>query len=332
MTKPGSTNGSASSIEFVHDGNLPALIILRLPNDHTSGTYPGALTPQAYVAQNDHALGRVVDIVSHSRYWASTAIFSIEDDSQNGPDHVDDQRTTFYLASPYAAPGVHHAQYTTSSVLRTIELLLGLPAMTIYDALAPPMYDAFALQPDCGPMTSSRRRSTTRRKTFAPLTEQRRASGWISATRTQPIRACSTTSSRTSRDTYHGGDAARTRRHDVRGFSGRVRRGRNHRDGRRHNPRVAPRACWDGCSNACIDRARRRIFAAARERCSAPVDRTDRRSVLDPLRGALAAQGRLTLCRAPADARRGGDLRARSFALAYRTGAGLCRRLPGRLR
>ena len=137
--------------EFVHDGNLPALIILRLPNDHTSGTYPGALTPQAYVAQNDHALGRVVDIVSHSRYWASTAIFSIEDDSQNGPDHVDDQRTTFYLASPYAAPGVHHAQYTTSSVLRTIELLLGLPAMTIYDALAPPMYDAFALQPDLRP-------------------------------------------------------------------------------------------------------------------------------------------------------------------------------------
>ncbi|MGB6062412.1 MAG: bifunctional YncE family protein/alkaline phosphatase family protein [Candidatus Aquilonibacter sp.] len=137
--------------EFERNGNLPALTILRLPNDHTSGTYPGALTPQAYVAQNDHALGRVVDIVSHSRYWASTAIFAIEDDSQNGPDHVDDQRTTFYLASAYAAPGVHHAQYTTSSVVRTIELLLGLPPMTIYDALAPPMYDAFALQPDLRP-------------------------------------------------------------------------------------------------------------------------------------------------------------------------------------
>jgi hypothetical protein len=64
---------------------------------------------------------------------------------------VDDQRTTFYLASPYAAPGVHHAHYTTSSVVRTIELLLGLPPMTIYDALAPPMYDAFALQPDLHP-------------------------------------------------------------------------------------------------------------------------------------------------------------------------------------
>jgi YVTN family beta-propeller protein len=137
--------------EFEKNGNLPALIILRLPNDHTAGTYPGALSPQAFVAQNDHALGRVVDIVSHSRYWGSTAILSIEDDSQNGPDHVDDQRTTFYLASPYAAPGVHHAQYTTSSVLRTIELILGLPPMTIYDALAPPMYDAFTLKPDMRP-------------------------------------------------------------------------------------------------------------------------------------------------------------------------------------
>lgn len=137
--------------QFVREGNLPALIILRLPNDHTAGTYPGAFSPQSYVAQNDHALGRVIDIVSHSRYWASTAIFAIEDDSQNGPDHVDDQRTTFYLASPYAAPGVHHAHYTTSSVLRTIELLLGLPPMTIYDTLAPPMYDAFMLQPELRP-------------------------------------------------------------------------------------------------------------------------------------------------------------------------------------
>jgi YVTN family beta-propeller protein len=137
--------------QFERDGKLPALTILRLPNDHTAGTYPGALSPQAFVAQNDHALGRVVDVVSHSRYWGSTVIMAIEDDSQNGPDHVDDQRTTFYLASPYAAPGVHHAQYTTSSVVRTIELLLGLPPMTIYDALAPPMYDAFTLQPDMRP-------------------------------------------------------------------------------------------------------------------------------------------------------------------------------------
>ncbi len=138
-------------VAYVRDGNLPQLEIVRLPNDHTSGTRPGTLTPQAYVAQNDHAVGRLVDIVSHSRYWAHTAIFIIEDDSQNGPDHVDDQRTTFYLVSPYAAPGVHHAHYTTSSVLRTMEILLGLPPMTIFDRVAPAMYDGFALRPDLRP-------------------------------------------------------------------------------------------------------------------------------------------------------------------------------------
>ncbi len=136
---------------YVQRGDLPSLEIVRLPNDHTSGTKPGTLTPQAFVAQNDHAFGRLVDAVSHSKYWASTAIFAIEDDSQNGPDHVDDQRTTFYLVSPYAAQGVHHAHYSTSGVLRTIELLLGLPPMSIYDAVAPPLYDAFALQPSVAP-------------------------------------------------------------------------------------------------------------------------------------------------------------------------------------
>jgi YVTN family beta-propeller protein len=136
---------------YVRQGTLPALEIMWLPNDHTMGTRPGALTPQAYVAQNDHAFGRIVDTVSHSPYWATTAIFAIEDDSQNGPDHVNDQRTTFYLASPYAKPGVHHEHYSTTSVIRTIELLLGMPPMTIYDATAPPMYDAFTLQPSLLP-------------------------------------------------------------------------------------------------------------------------------------------------------------------------------------
>ena len=139
---------------YVKNDNLPAFELVRLPNDHTSGTKPGTLTPQAFVAQNDHALGRLVDIVSHSKYWANTAIFAIEDDSQNGPDHVDDQRTTFYIASPYAAPGTHNAHYSTSAVVRTIELLLGLPPMSIYDAVAPPLYDAFALQPSLAPFNA----------------------------------------------------------------------------------------------------------------------------------------------------------------------------------
>lgn len=132
-------------------GVLPQLEIVWLPNDHTELTLPGALTPQAYVALNDHAFGRIVDAVSHSPFWKSTAIFAIEDDAQFGPDHVSDQRTTFYLASPYAASGVHHARYSTSSVVRSIELLLGLPPMSIYDAVAPPLYDAFTLAPNLAP-------------------------------------------------------------------------------------------------------------------------------------------------------------------------------------
>ncbi len=138
---------------YVAHGDLPQLEIVRLPNDHTSATVPGMLTPQAYVAQNDHAFGRIVETVSHSPYWKNTVIFAIEDDAQNGPDHVDDQRTTFYVASPYAQPGVHHAHYTTSSVIHTIEILLGLPPMTIFDTVAPPLYDAFALRPDLRPYT-----------------------------------------------------------------------------------------------------------------------------------------------------------------------------------
>lgn len=134
--------------------SLPALEIIRLPNDHTSGTRPDALTPQAFVAQNDHAFGRIVESISHSPYWASSAIFAIEDDAQNGPDHVGNQRTTLYVASPYASAGVHHAHYTTSSLVRTIEVLLGLPPMSIYDAVAPPLYDAFGTVADDAPFSA----------------------------------------------------------------------------------------------------------------------------------------------------------------------------------
>jgi hypothetical protein len=129
---------------FANAGNLPQLEIVYLPDDHTFGTKPGSRTPYACVETNDWAVGRLVDEVSHSRYWKSTAIFVLEDDAQNGPDHVSDQRSTFYVASPYAAGGVHHAHYSTVSVLHTIELLLGLRPLSIYDESARPMYDAFA--------------------------------------------------------------------------------------------------------------------------------------------------------------------------------------------
>jgi DNA-binding beta-propeller fold protein YncE len=140
---------------YERNGNLPALEIIRLPNDHTQGTKHDTLTPQAYVAQNDYALGKLVDVVSHSRrYWASTAIFVIEDDAQDGPDHVDEHRTTFMLASPYAKGGVQHTMYTTAGILRTIELILGLRPMTTFDAHATPLYAAFTTKPDARPFAA----------------------------------------------------------------------------------------------------------------------------------------------------------------------------------
>jgi YVTN family beta-propeller protein len=133
--------------QYVANRNLPQLEIVYLPNDHTSGTAPGKLTPQAYVATNDLAVGKLVDAVSHSPYWRSTAIFVLEDDAQNGPDHVSAQRSTFYIASPYARGGIQHGHYSTVSFVRTIELLLGIQPLSVYDATAQPLYAAFATHP-----------------------------------------------------------------------------------------------------------------------------------------------------------------------------------------
>ena len=130
---------------------LPQLEIVRFPRDHTAGTQPGSDTPVAMVADNDLAVGKLVDAISHSPDWASTAIFIVEDDAQNGPDHVDEQRAPFYLISPYAAGGVQHLAYTQSSVLRTMEVLLGLPPMSAYDAGARPLSAAFRDTADVRP-------------------------------------------------------------------------------------------------------------------------------------------------------------------------------------
>lgn len=129
--------------EFLKTGSLPQFEYLWLPNDHTYGSRPGKLTPVALVAQNDDAVGSIVQKISHSSVWRSSAIFIIEDDSQDGADHVSDQRTTLYLASPYARGGVIHDHYSTTSVLRTIEIILGMQPLSTYDAMAVPMYDAF---------------------------------------------------------------------------------------------------------------------------------------------------------------------------------------------
>ena len=132
---------------FEREGNMPGMIIVHLPNDHTSGTSPGKPTPRAYVADNDLALGRIVEAVSHGKFWKETAIFVLEDDAQNGPDHVDAHRSTAYVISPYTKRrAVDSSMYSTSSMLRTMELILGLKPMTQFDAAARPMYAAFQVQ------------------------------------------------------------------------------------------------------------------------------------------------------------------------------------------
>jgi len=134
--------------QFETNGNLPALSILRLGNDHTNGTRVGSPTPRAMIAENDLALGRLVDAISHSKYWNESAIFVLEDDAQNGPDHVDAHRSVAFVASPYVARGtVDSTLYTTSGMLRTMELILGLEPMSQYDAAATPMYRAFTMKP-----------------------------------------------------------------------------------------------------------------------------------------------------------------------------------------
>jgi YVTN family beta-propeller protein len=126
---------------------FPNLVIMSMPEDHTKGTAPGAYTPQAMVANNDYAIGQLVDAVSHSKYWSNTAIFIIEDDAQDGPDHVDARRTAGLVISPYVKRGiVDSTLYSTSSYVRSIELLLGMPPMSQYDAAAMPMYASFGTE------------------------------------------------------------------------------------------------------------------------------------------------------------------------------------------
>ena len=128
---------------------LPAFVLLYFPDDHTGGTRPEKPRPQASVADNDLAVGRVVDAVSHSPYWDDTAIFILEDDAQNGADHVDAHRSIAFVVSKYSpgtasAPYVDHRFYTTVNLIHTMEMLLGLPAMNQNDAYAPPMGPMFS--------------------------------------------------------------------------------------------------------------------------------------------------------------------------------------------
>jgi DNA-binding beta-propeller fold protein YncE len=140
---------------FEMEGDMPRLQILRLPNDHTHGATEGTLTPTAYLGDNDLALGRLVEAISHSKFWPQVAIFVVEDDAQNGPDHVDAHRTSAFVISPYVKrAAVDSTLYSTSSMLRTMELILGLKPMTQFDAAARPMFASFQATPDLRPYTA----------------------------------------------------------------------------------------------------------------------------------------------------------------------------------
>jgi len=129
---------------LVAQNAVPHFNTVYLPNDHTHGLSVGSYTPVAYLADNDLALGRLVDHISHSAIWKESAIFVIEDDAQDGPDHVDAHRSVAYVISPYIKRhSVNHTMYSTSGLLRTMELVLGLPPMSQYDAAATPMYSCF---------------------------------------------------------------------------------------------------------------------------------------------------------------------------------------------
>jgi hypothetical protein len=139
----------AELARFEREGDMPRLIIMRLPNDHTSGTKVGKPTPIAQVADNDLALGRVVEGISKSKFWNDTAVFVVEDDAQDGPDHVDAHRSVALVVSPYTKRGfVDSTPYSTSGMLRTMELILGLKPMSQFDAAARPMYASFTAKPD----------------------------------------------------------------------------------------------------------------------------------------------------------------------------------------
>jgi len=150
-------------VDELKQGNdtMPAFVMLRLPNDHTAGTRPGSPTPKASVADNDLAVGRAVDAVSHSPYWDSTAFFILEDDAQDGADHVDAHRSISLVVSKYAphnaTPFVDHTFYTTVSTVHTMLTLLGAPPMNNNDAFAPLMAPEFSGAGDQPPFSADYR-------------------------------------------------------------------------------------------------------------------------------------------------------------------------------
>ena len=143
--------------DFARDvavGTMPALEIVRLPNDHTAGLRAGSPTPTVYMADNDLALGRMVDAVSRSPYWRTTAFFVVEDDAQNGPDHVDSHRSVLLVASPYAAGGTLHRWVNTTDVIATMLEILRVPSLSQFDHYGRPLREIWSSTPDLRPYTA----------------------------------------------------------------------------------------------------------------------------------------------------------------------------------
>ncbi len=141
----------AELAEFDKAGTMPALEILRLPNDHTGGLVAGRPTPFAFMADNDLALGRMVEALSKTEFWKSSVIFVLEDDAQNGSDHVDSHRSPMFVISPYSRGGVSHSFANTTDVLATIEELLGLGRLSQFDHYGRPLTDIWRDTPDLRP-------------------------------------------------------------------------------------------------------------------------------------------------------------------------------------
>ena len=136
---------------YVRDGNMPQLEVLWLPNDHLAAGRPGKCTPRACMADNDLALGRIVQALSHSRYWKDTVVFVVEDDAQAGPDHIDSHRAPFFAISAYNRPGTVHRFVNTTDVLAAIEDILGMGRLSKFDYFSRSLADIFAATPDLKP-------------------------------------------------------------------------------------------------------------------------------------------------------------------------------------
>jgi hypothetical protein len=142
--------------QWQRDGNMPNLVMIQLPSNHTNATTPGSSSPKAMVADNDLALGQIVEGLSSSSFWKSMAIFVVEDDASFGVDHVDGHRTVALAISPYSRLGhVDSTFYAHPSILKTIELILGLPSLSLFDLIANDMRESFRNEADFTPYAAA---------------------------------------------------------------------------------------------------------------------------------------------------------------------------------